>query len=166
MDHFSAALIPIAVAIVVGLLSASAAPQATVSEGRTTIAYGRGFKAFAVLSGLFASLFFACMLFFPKTDRIHFFLLFLLFGLTALYLLMEGFCVRVVYDGRGIRAFSPWRPDRFVEWNDVLRVSYSQMAQWHRIETRRQGFIRVHDMKSGIPVLLEELRRRGIDGAD
>ena len=100
----------------------------------------------------------------PK-DKLWVLLTALIFALPAAYLGLEAFLVRVVFSRRGIETFSPWHKSRVIAWGDVVSVSFSHAAKWHLIKTREQGYVRLHQMMSGVPSLLAELRRRGIDGA-
>ena len=50
---------------------------------------------------------------------------------------------------------------RYGAVNAVRGVSFSGGARWFRISTARSGYIRVHEMKSGVATLLEELKARG-----
>ena len=141
MDFVTTAIIAVVVPLAIGLLNKSAKRPAVTVDGRTEVAYGWGFKGFAVFSALVAVA--------PLT-------------IPAAYLVLEGFFVRIRYSDEGIEARSPWRRNRFVPWRDVRRVTFSGGAQWHRIETARSGYLRVHAMKSGVDTLLRELKDRGI----
>ncbi len=165
MDPVVTFLVAIAVPLVIGLIVSSANPHAITSDGRTTVSYGRVFKGFAIFSGVLTIAPFVGMFFLPSQERVWLLLIAVTFGLPALCLLLEGFFVRIVYSELGVEAFSPWRKNRFVSWQEIVRVSYSPGARWHRIETNGLGFIRLHEMKSGVKTLLQELRRRGVDGA-
>ena len=162
MDSITHFLIPLAVTVVLSMLMKSAASAHAVSVGgRSTVGYGIGFKGFAVFSGLLTLALLIGVFFVAPGERIGMLLLAAIFGVPALYLLLEGFGVRVVYSDSGIEAFSPWRRNRSAAWDEISEVSFSPMARWHRIKTTH-GYIRLHEMKSGVPSLLQELERRGI----
>ncbi|MUV15668.1 PH domain-containing protein [Noviluteimonas gilva] len=157
----TALLIPIAVTAVISLLLRLASPHAISVDGRTTIGYGVGVRSFAVLSGLVTLAPLVGSFFVEPKDRIAMLMIAATFGFPALYLLFESFGVRIVYSDSGIEAFSPWRKNRSFAWDELRGVSFSEMARWHRIETTR-GYVRMHEMKSGVASLLQELERRGI----
>ena len=162
MDFVTTAIIAVVVPLAIGLLNKSAKRPAVTVDGRTEVAYGWGFKGFAVFSALVAVAPLVGMFFVPPDARVPKLTIALIFGIPAAYLVLEGFFVRIRYSDEGIEARSPWRRNRFVPWRDVRRVTFSGGAQWHRIETARSGYLRVHAMKSGVDTLLRELKDRGI----
>jgi hypothetical protein len=165
MDPVATFIIAVSVPLVIGLIVRSANSQAVTTGGRTTISYGWGFKGFAIFCGVLTVAPIVGMFFVPSQDRVSLLLIAATFGLPALYLILEGFFVRIVYSELGIEAFSPWRENRGVSWQEISRVSYSPGARWHQIETKAKGNIRLHEMNSGVATLLQELRRRQVDGA-
>ena len=162
MDLPTTAVIAIVVPLVIGWVTRSAKAQAVTVDGRTQVAYGGVFKGMAVLAGLMALAPTVGMFFAPDAEtRWAMLVVAFVLGLPAVYLLGEAFFVRVAWTGEGIHASSPWRRDRFVPWQDVRGVSFSGGARWFRISTARSGYIRVHEMKSGVATLLDELKARG-----
>jgi hypothetical protein len=165
VDTVVAILIPLAVIVVTGLLADSAKPFAKSEGGCSVVGYGWGMKGFALFLGTIPVALFVVLIFVAPQDRLPVLHMILLFGLLAAYLLLESFCVRVVFSPEHIQAFSPWRKNRKFRWEEITGVAFSPMARWHRVSTRAQGHIRLHEFKSGVPDFLSELRRRGIAGA-
>jgi hypothetical protein len=164
MSTLSAFVIAVTVPLAIGLLTRAARPTARTLAGQSFIEYGWGLKGMAVFFSAVA-LGVVVLAFIVPKDKLWVLLTALIFALPAAYLGLEAFLVRVVFSDRGIETFSPWRKNRIIAWGDVVGVSYSDAAKWHLIKTRRQGHVRLHQMMSGVPSILAELRRRGVNGA-
>jgi hypothetical protein len=74
--------------------------------------------------------------------------------LLSAFLILEAFRIQVVYDDDTVRTKSPWRRDRVIRWEDLGPVTYSRSMRWHKIATRDQGFVRLHEYLGGIPPFL------------
>ena len=86
----------------------------------------------------------------------------IVFGAPLTSLLVEYFGVVIVADETGIRTTSPWRNPRSIPWDDLERVDYSVLLQWHRIHTRSHGIVRCSTQISNVAPLLEMIAARGI----
>ncbi len=131
-------------------------------DGQHVLAYGRPMKALAVVFWLCWGGFVVAAICVPAEDRVVAAAVVLGFLLLVLPLHLEFFGVRVAFDASGMRARSPWRPNRLIPWSAVTCVWYSPMSRWYVVQTAGFGRLRLHDYLSGIDALLRELERRGV----
>jgi hypothetical protein len=119
--------------------------------------YGPEFKGFAIWSAIPAI---ALCIAIPFTLSNEFPLALGVTGMMALLsatMILEAFWVQVVYDDETVLTKSPWRRDREIRWEDLGAVTYSRSMRWHKIATRDQGFVRLHDYLGGKPPFLDLL---------
>ena len=69
---------------------------------------------------------------------------------VSIYFLIEVFFVRVSFDDDFVYAYSPWRGHRTIPWAAVEGYHYSHLAQWHVIETRGFGTLRLYVSMNGL----------------
>ncbi|MDF1525059.1 MAG: hypothetical protein RRA15_10720 [bacterium] len=86
---------------------------------------------------------------------------FLFFTLVCFALLLETFFVRIRYSVWGLLTSSPWRPSREVPWHSITSCRWCGSYEWHVLETRGYGKVRLHSYLAGLPEffsMLEEKR--------
>ncbi len=82
------------------------------------------------------------------------------FVLFYLYALPEFFLMKIEFDENEVRAFSPWRQNRKIEWQELKNLQFSHALQWWTLDTRFQGCLRLSVCLSGIPAFLEMLEEK------
>ena len=75
---------------------------------------------------------------------------------------LEALCVAIEYDDNFIYTKSPWRANRMIDWNEVVEVEYSHLAQWYIVRTKGSGNVRLPVLLSGTGYFLEQLESRGL----
>ncbi len=78
---------------------------------------------------------------------------FLLMGAPVFLL---AFFWKVGYDVDGIYCRSPWRRRRFIPWNDVERVRFSDLWKHWVVETRSSGSVTVPELAIGAKSAIEQ----------
>jgi hypothetical protein len=78
---------------------------------------------------------------------------------------LETTFVRVAVSQERIECYSPWRRHRRVLWDDVVAYRYSELKDWHVLETRRHGRIRVHSMMRAADAIKAHARVHDVPGA-
>jgi hypothetical protein len=78
---------------------------------------------------------------------------------------LETTFIRVAVSQECIECYSPWRRHRRVLWDDVVAYRYSELNDWHVLETRRHGRIRVHSMMRGADAIKAHARVHDVPGA-
>jgi hypothetical protein len=170
MDDLSTILPAVAGAIgasvTLPLILRTVRAEASVDGNERVLTYGRPLKILTWVFWLFWIGLVGLALFMPKKEPqdglIAISLVIVFFAMIAV-LHVELVGVRIVYDEAGVRTQSPWRHRREIPWSAMRRVSFSQAAQWHVVETSGHGRIRLHVYLNGIESLLEELQRRGVE---
>lgn len=87
--------------------------------------------------------------------------------LTALFVtpvLFHVFRTRIEYDSACVYTFTPWRDNRTIPWNEIVRYSFSRMLGQHILSTKGGDEIRFGVLLSGYEDFLNEARRREIAG--
>lgn len=80
-------------------------------------------------------------------------------SLLVSLLLLEAARVRLVVSEEGVQLDSPWRRQRFMRWEDVFEVRYSQSAQWFILYGKDGGKIRASTWLDGIMALVRGFRK-------
>ena len=84
-----------------------------------------------------------------------------IFLLLCFALLLETFLVCIRFNDRGIFTSSPWRPSRKIPWHSIVSYRWSENLQWHVLETRGYGKVRLSPLLLGLSWffgMLEEKR--------
>lgn len=136
---------------------------------RSILAYPTGMRVFGIILALPVFLFSGFLAFgsvsgyWPLRAIILFRILTpLLFSALALYLVLEPLLSRVEFDSEYIYTFSPWRGTRTIPWNRVSSCRYSNINQWHVLETDCYGKIRLSGFLCGLADFWSEMRRQGM----
>lgn len=92
--------------------------------------------------------------------------IFFILALMCLVIFLEAAFFRIAYDDYHIFTRSPWRPFRRIPWHSLTGYSWSEINEWHVLETRSQGKIRVSTFLVGLPEFFAVLvDRMGADWA-
>jgi hypothetical protein len=81
------------------------------------------------------------------------------FALPGIMLWLEFHLVRIEFDNKLIYTFSPWRTDRVILWEDIIGYAFSDLNQWHILNTSSQGKIRLSVLLSGLVTFFEALSK-------
>jgi hypothetical protein len=133
------------------------------------LAYGTLLKAVGFLGMVLFSVFGSLAWQQAGMDNFWPVLLFAFLALMSAALFLESLFVRVMYNERGIHTRSPWRPSRLVPWHAVTGYRYSANWQWHEVETRAMGRVRLSIYLRGLPeffMYLEEKCGNSVDLAE
>jgi hypothetical protein len=84
--------------------------------------------------------------------------LLLFFGLLGGWLLLESMGVRVLLSEEGIEGRSPWRGTRFIPWDEVKEVKFSQAMSWFVVVGRRRDKVRVSMLLVGTQYFVEAVK--------
>jgi hypothetical protein len=79
-------------------------------------------------------------------------------SLLVSLLLLEAVRVRLVVSEEGVQLDSPWRGQRFMRWEDVLEVRYSESAQWFILYSKDGRKLRASTWLDGIIALVRGFR--------
>jgi hypothetical protein len=82
-----------------------------------------------------------------------------LFGVLSAPLLWEATRFSLVVSPDGLDCRSPWRPRRFVPWDEVVGLSYSQINSWFVLRTADGWKFRVLGLVPGLSQFLEQVER-------
>lgn len=135
---------------------AATSPDSAATGGE--LRYGAMVKGIGWGTTLFSlGLSVGCLLMAPPEERLLTAGCFAVFMLMGVFLLMEGYGVRITYDVEGIRTRSPWRRSRRIGWSEVVSCDYSETNQCYRIHTYSQGMVRMPLMLQGVAGLLRML---------
>ena len=75
---------------------------------------------------------------------------------------LEALWIVIEYDDHYIYTCSPWRANRMIDWDDLVEVQYSYLAQWYVVRTKGSGNVRLTILLSGIGFFLKQLEFRGL----
>ena len=87
--------------------------------------------------------------------------LILLFGLSAVYLLGEGFGTHGRFDAEGIEYRTPWSGHKAQEWSNLREVHFSEAMKWYVLTFADGTKIRISNVVHGHGPLLEQVRSLG-----
>jgi hypothetical protein len=83
-------------------------------------------------------------------------------GVIGLWLMVESFGTKIIYDASEIYCLSPWRADRTIPWTDIASITYSRRMRAFFCRTSHSGTVCIFIYISGWRLFLQEARRRGI----
>lgn len=84
------------------------------------------------------------------------------FALFGLYLTIEAYFVRVLYDDAYIYCYAPWRKAQKIAWYDIKTLKFSPISYYFICSTTYSGKIRLSFYRSGVQEFLQEAERHGI----
>jgi hypothetical protein len=85
--------------------------------------------------------------------------LYALFGALSAPLLWESMRFSLTVSPEGLDCRSPWRPGRFVAWEEVQKLTYGGASQWFIIHTKDRWKFRVSIFVSGLNQFLEQFEK-------
>ncbi|MCE7987881.1 MAG: hypothetical protein DYG89_42495 [Caldilinea sp. CFX5] len=153
-------------AVVMGLFMAwllrSVSPKAGMEAGKHVLSYGRSMKLLGV-GGVILWVSLILLMVSTATEEILMpLIIFAAFALLSLYLTLEAYSVRVLYDEAFIYYYSFWRKERKIGWYDIKAITFSSFSQYFICETTFDGKLRLSLYLSGVQEFLQEAERRGI----
>jgi len=138
-------------------------------SGEVRLAYGWFMRGFAIIAAfdvpiLVVVLYFAGMINTSapptRSDSLAALTLALLFASFGGILFLESMCVRLTLMEEGIDMHSPWRPGRFIRWDEVTSIDFSNALQWFVVKDRHGQVIRLHAWLGGLIAFCDMARRR------
>lgn len=141
-------------------LSSRAAPYATNRGNRKVLAYGPPVRILGwlmlVFGGFVAYVASQC----SSDQRVIAWIVGLSMGVIGLYIWLEFQFVRIEFDDHAIYTFSPWRRRRAIPWREVTGYHFSELNQWHVIQTSRHGRVRLSSLLSGLFCFFDALKKQ------
>jgi len=131
-------------------------PRAREEGNRRRLQYGRSMRIFAGAFLLFLAGLTVLACFAEPKD----WLLVGFFAVLIGYCALEVFRVRILFDEDFIYCQSPWRASRQIPWTAAKRLRFSKICQWHVLETRGHGRVRLSVFLSGIVSFREMAQRK------
>lgn len=96
-----------------------------------------------------------------KEDMMLVIALFSIFAAIGLFVLIEAYFVKIIYDDTLIISYSPWRRDiRMIPWGDIESVKYSKIMQGYICKTRNHGKLILYPYLTGLNEFLEILEEK------
>ncbi|HEU4511349.1 MAG TPA: hypothetical protein VFR78_24180 [Pyrinomonadaceae bacterium] len=158
-------LIVIGVSVVVNYLTRAALrskPSIDPATGARIFAYARGSKVLAVISlilpGLPGAL--AVDLYRRGEPDLAWLIVFFILAALSAATLLECFLVRLVVSEEGIRSLSPWTGERFLRWDEIESIRYSQICSWYVIMGAGRKKIYASEYLNGFGVLVDEFAKK------
>jgi hypothetical protein len=138
-------------------------PEKELLEGGRTLTYSStvkcGYVLFIVFSAAIASVAFSKV---PQAGQFWAWLgLIIIFFVYGFYGIIETHRGRVTYSPKGISTRSPWPwRNRFVAWQDIQRVSYSNRGRCYVFHSDDGKKMRISSYMNGIRFLMIECKAR------
>lgn len=166
LEFFDKALTGIAVAVVLTYLTAAilrSKPVIDPATGARVFRYARGSKALALISLILPGFMGAGAFILYRegeSDYWVWFIIGLIFAALSGGALLECFVARLVVTGEGIKSVSPWRGKRFLRWDEIESIRYSNSSQTYVITGTSRKKIRVLQGLDRFGLLIGEFRRK------
>ena len=136
-------------------------PLARQRGPRRVLEYGMPMRSLGIAMLLFGGTFLFAAARSPADQRLLAWISSGVLAACGFYVFLEVFFVRVEFDDSFIYPFSPWHGGRRIPWSDVVSCNFSSLNQWHVIQTKAHGTLRVSTFLSGTGSLLERLPTAG-----
>ncbi len=146
--------------IVIKLLTGSKEATIDKSSDMHLLHYGISAKVFSLIPVLLMIASIVGIFLLDGEDRLA------MIGMTSLWFVLgvpfavECFKVKVYFNDKEIRCYSPWRKERIVAWDELMDTKFSHMMNWWVIKTTNHGAIRLSILLKGVTEFLETLQTK------